>query len=62
MIHLLSFPYEYTAEMMNQFRRLELVKTVPEELRTEVRNTTQKATNKHPPPQKKETQDGKVVV
>ena len=59
MIHLLSFPYEYTVEMMNKFRRLELVNTVPKELRTGVRNTAQKATNKHPPPKKKKRKTAK---
>ena len=47
--------------MMNKFKRLDLVNTVPEELWTEVRNTAQKAMNKHPPP-KKERQEGKAVV
>ena len=38
---------------MNKFKRLDLVNTVPEDLWTEVRNTAQKAMNKHPPQKKK---------
>ena len=39
-------PYEYTVELTNRFKGLELVNTVPEELRSEVHNIAQEAANK----------------
>ena len=33
-----QIPYEYTVEVMNRFKRLDLVNRVPEELWTEVHN------------------------
>ena len=56
-----QIPYEYTVEVMNRFRGLNLVNKVPEKLWTEVRNTVQETANKTIP-KKKEKQEGKVVV
>ena len=39
-------PYEYAVEVTNRFKGLELVKSMPEKLWTEVRNIVQKALNK----------------
>ena len=36
-----QIPYDYTVEVMNRFRGLDLVDRVPEELWTEVRNVVQ---------------------
>ena len=41
-----KIPNAYTMEVMNRFRELDLVDTVPEELRTEVCNTVPKAVTK----------------
>ena len=37
-----QIPYDYTVEVMNRFKGLDLVDRVPEELWTEVRNIVQK--------------------
>ena len=58
--YLNSIPYDYTVEMMNRFKGLDLVNRVPEELWTEVCNIVQEAVTKIIP--KKEIQEGKVVV
>ena len=34
-----QIPYNYTVVMMNRFKGLDLVDRVPDELRTELRNT-----------------------
>ena len=39
-------PYDYTVEVMNRFKRLDLVDRVPEELWTEVGNIVQEAVTK----------------
>ena len=39
-------PYDYTVEVTNRFKGLELIDRVPEELWTEVRNTAQEALTK----------------
>ena len=44
---------EYTVEVMNRFKGLDLVNTVLKELWTEVRNTVQEAINKIIPKKKK---------
>ena len=41
-----QIPYDYTVEMMNRFKGLELVDRVPEELWVEVRNTVQEVVTK----------------
>ena len=46
-------PYEYTVELTNRFKGLDLVNRVPEELWTEVCNTVQEAVNKTIPKKKK---------
>ena len=51
---------DYTVEVMNRFKVLDVVDRVPEELRTEVHNTVQKAVTKTIP--KKKIQEGNVVL
>ena len=46
-------PYDYTVEVMNRFKKLDLVERVPEELRTEVCNIVQEAVTKTIPKKKK---------
>ena len=41
-----QIPYEYAVEVMNRFKGLDLVNSVPEELWTEVHNIVQEAENK----------------
>ena len=41
-----QIPYNYTEEMTNRFKGLDLVDRMPKELRTEVRNTVQEALTK----------------
>ena len=51
-----QIPYDYTVEMTNRFKGLDLVDRAPEELWIEVHNGNQNH------PQEKEMQKGKVVV
>ena len=53
--------YDYTVEVTNRFKGLDLIDRLPEELWMEDRNTVQEAVIK-PSPQKKEMQKGKMVV
>ena len=46
-------PYDYTVEVMNRFKGLDLVDRVPEELWTEVGNLVQEAVTKTIPKKKK---------
>ena len=46
-------PYDYTVEVMNRFKGLDLVDRVPEELWTEVHNLVQEAVTKTIPKKKK---------
>ena len=46
-------PYDYTVEVTNRFKGLDLVDTVPEELKTEVRNIVQETVIKTIPKKKK---------
>ena len=55
-----QIPYDYTVEVMNKFKRLELVDRVPEELWLEVCSTVQEVMAKTIP--KKRNAKGKVVV
>ena len=48
-----QIPYEYAVEVMNRFRELDLVNSVPEELWMEVCNIVQEAANKTIPKKKK---------
>ena len=54
-------PYDYTVEVRNRFKGLDLVDRVPEELWTEVCNIVQEAVIKTIL-KKKQMQEGKVVV
>ena len=54
-----QIPYDYTVEVMNRFKGLDLVDRVPEELWTDVHNTTGGSDQNH---LKEEMQEGKVVV
>ena len=54
-------PYDYTVEMMNRFKGLDLVDRVPEELWTEIPNTIQEAVMKTTP-KKQKWKKGKEVV
>ena len=53
-------PYDYTVEVTNRFKGLDLIDRVPEELWTEVHVIVQKAVIKTI--QEKEMQKGKIVV
>ena len=46
-------PYEYAGEVMNRFKGLNLVNSVPEEQLTEVHNIVQETANKTIPKRKK---------
>ena len=46
-------PYDYTVEVMNRFKALDLVARLPEELWTEVHDTAQEAGIKTIPKKKK---------
>ena len=48
-----QIPYDYTVEVMNRFKRLNLVDRVPEELWTDVCNIIQEAVTKTIPKKKK---------
>ena len=48
-----QIPYDYTVEMTNRFKGLDLIDRVPEELWLEVRNTVQEAVIKTIPKKKK---------
>ena len=50
---LTQIPYEYAVEVMNRFKGLDLVNSVPEELWTEVHNIVQEAENKTIPKKNK---------
>ena len=53
-----QIPYDYTVEVRNRFKELDLIDRVPKELWTEVRDTVQEAGIKTIPPEK-EMQEGK---
>ena len=55
-----QIPYNYTVEVRNRFKGLDLIDRVPEELWTEVHDIVQEAVIKTIPP-KKEMQKGKIV-
>ena len=48
-----QIPYDYTVEMTNRFKGLDLIDRVPEELCTEVRDTVQETVIKTIPKRKK---------
>ena len=53
--------YDFTVEVTNRFKGLDLIDRVPKELQTEVHNIVQEAVIKTVSP-KKEMQKGKMVV
>ena len=54
-------PYDYTVEMTNRFKGLDLIDRVPEELWMEVHDIVQEIEIKTIP-QEKEMQKGKIFV
>ena len=60
MYDLNQIPYDYTVEMTNRFKGLDLTDKVPEQLWTEVHNTIGSSDQNHP--KGKKTQEGKVIV
>ena len=48
-----QIPYDYTVEVTNRFKGLDLINRLPEELWTEVRDTVQEAVIKTIPKKKK---------
>ena len=48
-----QIPYDYTVEVTNRFKGLDLINRVPEELWTKVHNTVQEAVIKTIPKRKK---------
>ena len=55
-----QIPYDYTVEVRNRFKGIDLIDRVPEELWTEVHDIIQEAVIKTP--QEKEMQKGKMVI
>ena len=58
---LTQIPLDYTVEVTNRFKGLDLVDRMPEELWTEVHDIVKEASDQDHP-QEKEMQKGKVVV
>ena len=56
-----QIPYNYTVEVRNRFKGLDLIDRVPEELWMELHDIVQEAVIKTIPP-KKEMQKGQMVV
>ena len=56
-----KIPYDYTVEVTNRFKGLDLIDRMPEELWMEVHDTVQEAGIKTIP-KKKKMQKGKMVV
>ena len=56
-----QIPYDYTVEVINRFKGLDLIDRVPDELWTEVHDIVQK-TGIKTIPQEKETQTSKMAV
>ena len=55
-----QIPYDYTVEVRNRFKGLDLIVRVPDELWMEVHDTVQEAVIKTIP--KKRMQKGKMIV
>ena len=53
MYDIYQIPYNYTLEVTNRFKELDLIDRVPEELRMEVHDTVQEAVIKTIPKKKK---------
>ena len=58
---LYQIPYDYTVEVRNRFKKLDLIDRVPEELWMEVHNIVQEAVT-NTIPKKKKMQEGKMIV
>ena len=56
-----QIPYNYTVEVRNRFKGLDLIERVPDELWTEVHNIVQEAVIKTIP-KKKKCKKGKMIV
>ena len=56
-----QIPYNYTMEVRNRFKGLDLIDRVPEELWTEIFDIVQEGSDQNHP-QEKEMQKGKTVV
>ena len=56
-----QIPYDYTVEVRNRFKGLDLIDRVPEDLWTEVRKLIQESVVKTNP-KKKKCKKGKMVV
>ena len=56
-----QIPYEYTVELRNRFKGLDLTDRVPEKLWTEVCNIVQEAVTKNHT-KEKEIEESKVIV
>ena len=56
-----KIPYDYTVEVINRFKGLDLIDRVPEELWMEVRDTVEGGSDQDHP-QEKEMQKGKIVA
>ena len=61
MYDLNKIPYDYTVEVTNRFKGLDLINRVPEELWTEVHDIVQKAVIKTIP-KKKKCKKGRMVL
>ena len=55
-----QIPYDYTVDVRNRFKGLDLIDRVPDELWTEDRDIVQETDQDHP--QEKEVQKGKMAV
>ena len=55
-----QIPFNYTVELTNRFKGLDLIDSVPDELQMEVHDTLQEVVTKTT--KKKEMQEGKMVV
>ena len=60
MYDLNQIPYDYTVEVRNRLKGLDLIGTVPEELWTEVHDIVQETGINHP--QEKEMQKSKMAI
>ena len=55
-----KIPYNYTVELINRFKGLDLIDRVPDELRTDVHDVVQETGSRHP--HGKEMQKSKMAV
>ena len=56
-----NIPFNYTVEMRNRFKGLDMIDRVPEELQMEIHDIVQEAVYQDHP-QEKEMQKGKMIV